>query len=512
MLSIWRSPLRMLAAMAVGVALASGPAAAQQTGGPYARSGSWVLLGQKSVGFGVDRDVIEVGRAEGRFRSLKLIVRGADIFLVDLKVVYASGEADDLSVKRPIRAGTETEEFDLKGRARSIQRVEMVYRTRPGFEGRATVEVWAVQHAPPRQDAIPAGYTELDVRPVRLSDPVVRLPVGFKEGRHRVIRLRALDDQVFIRRLEIIYGNDQRSEIRINDALAPGEMTQNIDLEGDRRFVKEVIVHLRPQQGGRIARLQLLGDQVGASQAPPPPPPPTNGHGLNQVPQGWIMFGSQTVGFGVERDVIRVGGSVGVFDKIALRVHNNDVFVREIDVVFAGGETQKIAINAPIRAGMLTRPIDITGERRIREIHLIYQARPGFRGQAVVEVYGEYAQGWLGGGRRDWNGGWVLLGAQRASMLRSDSDIFSVGRRYGAFRSISFKAQGNDVRIRWVRVTYSGGEVEELPINIEVRNGGTSAPFPLAGRGDRHIESVQVNYRAELNLRGDATVELWGQH
>ena len=34
----------------------------------------------------------------------------------------------------------------------------------PGFEGRATVEVWAVQHTSNRQDVLPPGYVELDVQ------------------------------------------------------------------------------------------------------------------------------------------------------------------------------------------------------------------------------------------------------------------------------------------------------------------------------------------------------------
>ena len=57
----------------------------------------WGKLGEQTVGFGVDRDTIQVGREEGRFRAIKLIVKRNDVFLVDLKVTYRNGEADELA-------------------------------------------------------------------------------------------------------------------------------------------------------------------------------------------------------------------------------------------------------------------------------------------------------------------------------------------------------------------------------------------------------------------------------
>jgi hypothetical protein len=42
-------------------------------------------------------------------------------------------------VREEIRAGGQTRPIDLRGRARTIDRVEMVYRAEPNFRGRATV-------------------------------------------------------------------------------------------------------------------------------------------------------------------------------------------------------------------------------------------------------------------------------------------------------------------------------------------------------------------------------------
>jgi hypothetical protein len=105
----------------------------------------WQELGCQSVGFFGDRDVITVGRREGRFKAIKLNVSGNSVYMRDLKVVYANGDPDDLQVRSEIREGGETRPLDLKGFGRSIDRVEMVYRAKPNFRGKAKVCVSGLQ-------------------------------------------------------------------------------------------------------------------------------------------------------------------------------------------------------------------------------------------------------------------------------------------------------------------------------------------------------------------------------
>ncbi|HRD74623.1 MAG TPA: hypothetical protein PK264_01595 [Hyphomicrobiaceae bacterium] len=477
------------------------------------------MLGEKEVGFGVDRDVIEVGRSEGRFKALKLIVRKSDVFLIDLKVTYGNGQQEDLAVNQLIRAGTETPMLDLKGEARAIQRIDMVYRSRPGYAGRAVVEVWGLQHVRVK-DRVPPGYAELDVQTFDVRKDEIRMPVGWKEGAYKAIRLRALDEPLFIRRVQIRYENGYTEDMRVRQAIAPGEMTSEIDLAGERAtHIREVIVSLRPQPSARgNATLQLLGDSnrrfaipPGYGAPPPPPPRPSYGPALSAVPRGWVLFGTQTVGFKAERDTIAVGREVGRFDKIAFRVSGNDILMRDIEIVFGNGETQRFPINAEIRANSMTPALDIGGTRFIREINMTYQAKPNFKGRATVEVFGEYAASWVSGDAKKHNDGWVLLGSQRAAMLKNDVDTFQVGRQWGTFRAIRVTAKGHAVRVNWLRVTYANGETEELPVNRELRGGETSSPIDLRGR-ERVIESIAINYRSRLNLGGEAVVEIWGLH
>ncbi|HJU32238.1 MAG TPA: hypothetical protein VJ740_12315 [Hyphomicrobiaceae bacterium] len=86
-----------------------------------------------------DKDVIRVGRSEGRFKAIRLKVSGNKVHMMDLKVIYANGAPDDIPVREEIRAGGQTRALDLKGERRAISRVEMVYRSQPNFKGQATV-------------------------------------------------------------------------------------------------------------------------------------------------------------------------------------------------------------------------------------------------------------------------------------------------------------------------------------------------------------------------------------
>ncbi len=102
--------------------------------------GRWDQLGCQKVGFLVDRDVIRVGRREGKFKALRLNVSGNDVFINDLKVVYGNGAPDDIPVRAQIRQGGQSGLLDLKGHGeRAINRVELTYRAKPNFKGSATV-------------------------------------------------------------------------------------------------------------------------------------------------------------------------------------------------------------------------------------------------------------------------------------------------------------------------------------------------------------------------------------
>src|SRR5271167_2192993 len=107
-------------------------------------AGDWVRLGDRSVGFINDHDTIHVGRQDGRFKRLKLIVRRNDIKLNSIKVFFANGEVEDMPFDRMIHDVGDAV-IDLPRGAhegRAIRDVELHYHSRPDFRGEALAELW----------------------------------------------------------------------------------------------------------------------------------------------------------------------------------------------------------------------------------------------------------------------------------------------------------------------------------------------------------------------------------
>ena len=101
--------------------------------------GEWVELGCKEVSFRVDRDVLPVGRQEGRFYAIRLYARGGAVEMLNLRVIYANGDPDNIAVRHILDRGERTRHLDLQGRARSIRNIEMVYRALPNRRDREPV-------------------------------------------------------------------------------------------------------------------------------------------------------------------------------------------------------------------------------------------------------------------------------------------------------------------------------------------------------------------------------------
>jgi hypothetical protein len=483
------------------------------------QDGAWVKLGEQTVSLGQDFDVVAVGRREGRFKAIKLVVRGNDVFMEDLKVTYGNGQSEDLVVRKRIPVNSESTAIDLQGEARFIEKIEMAYRARPGG-GRATVEVYGLPQIDGQQrDDQTAGWREIDAQRVNLSANRVEMPVGREEGRHARIRLRALEEPLFVRKVTVVYGRGGTQELSFRGALEPGESSPPLDLDGDRaRTISQVVVELRPQTRNRgIATLQLYGDNAGGTSYRPPVDDyavARGGQVYNDIPKGWVLFGNKAADFTADRDVIVVGRQFGRFDKVAIRVRDNDVFIRDIRFVYGNGESDVAEIRQVIPANTRTREIQLKGDRFLERIELSYQSRQGGARRAQVEVYGAFANNWLGeqGEGQKYNQGWVLLGSQRATMFKTDTDSFAVGQQHGTFKKIQLTARRNKVDITGLKITYGNGETEDVPISGTLVEGGSSAVYDLArGRG-RHIESIQLRYQSRLSLRGDGLVEVWGQH
>jgi hypothetical protein len=93
----------------------------------------WERLGCERVGNRTDYDEIRVGRKEGRFSAIRLEAKGNSVSILDLKVVYANGAPDDISVRSEINENDSTRPLDLRGRDRAIRSIQIV--SKKDFKG-----------------------------------------------------------------------------------------------------------------------------------------------------------------------------------------------------------------------------------------------------------------------------------------------------------------------------------------------------------------------------------------
>ena len=102
----------------------------------------WDKLGERWVTGAVDRDVIRVGRTDGRFRKIMLKVEHSALELFDIVIVFGDGSKYSPATRLVFGKDTTSRVIDLPGGARFIRYVEFKYGNLPGG-GRAQIELWA---------------------------------------------------------------------------------------------------------------------------------------------------------------------------------------------------------------------------------------------------------------------------------------------------------------------------------------------------------------------------------
>jgi hypothetical protein len=130
---------RLLLPSLVGLSLVLAVAA----GAAQRRAGDWETLGRREVDFRSDRDRIEVGRSEGRFRELRVAVKGAPLAMENMVVTFADGTTFRPNALHRFDEKTSSHVINLPGDRRTVRRVEFVYRSTTRREGKATVFLYA---------------------------------------------------------------------------------------------------------------------------------------------------------------------------------------------------------------------------------------------------------------------------------------------------------------------------------------------------------------------------------
>ncbi|MBP9086569.1 MAG: hypothetical protein KBG15_10660 [Kofleriaceae bacterium] len=108
---------------------------------PVWNANGWVMLGESIVNGSRDKDKIMVGRDDGKFRQLTVVVLDSDLEMLDMQVKMGKGQPFAPDVRQFFRENTRTRVIDLPGDDRVIKWIEFRYRNLAGG-GRARVQVW----------------------------------------------------------------------------------------------------------------------------------------------------------------------------------------------------------------------------------------------------------------------------------------------------------------------------------------------------------------------------------
>jgi hypothetical protein len=369
--------------------------------------------------------------------------------------------------------------------------------------------------------------TKIDVR---YSDGTT-----FTEDRGKLIRLDTRDV-----RTRVIGPNNGNGPEKFIDEIvmyyktAPGEPHQ----------AAVRIVGVTSNSGARAIRSGVQsvsarpGDTASSGNvaASPTAPVPASAAPGTVTAGGDVLFGVQDVGFGVDRDVIKVGREFGKFDKIRLRVLENEIFIQEMRIVYSDGEPDVLAVAANVPANSRTKWFTLKGDRFIKEIQLVYKSRPSFKGLARVEVYGEFAEGWyqrpsvasaasniVSEGeafKHSANRGWLYLGGQQPKFfsvslkkgIGFETDVISVARNWG-FNRLRLDVRDRAIQLNKLTVVYHDDTTDTIPVSQKIDGGSSFGPVDLKRKP---IREIQVSYRSRVfdknaTSKAQAFVEFWAQ-
>lgn len=252
--------LALAAAVAVLVPLAGAEAQRGRDDWRPDNRADWELLGTAQIGTRLERDVIEVGRREGRFQSIGFTVSGGDARIEELKIVYGGNESEVLKVREVFKAGTRSRPIEMAGRGGSfIQRIEISYRA----FGPVKIDFYGEKRRAP-------AWAELGCHRVGFLETKDVIRVGRREGAFRALKLTVEDSTLRLNRMRVVFGDRSVQTFDVRSAIPAGSETRSIELDGRRRTIERVELDYIPtislKKGPRVC---VLAQESGGRGAAP---------------------------------------------------------------------------------------------------------------------------------------------------------------------------------------------------------------------------------------------------
>jgi hypothetical protein len=350
----------------------------------------WSLLGEQTVQGKRDRDVITVGKYEGKFDQLQLVVLDSDIDLKDITVQFSNGEKWSPALKHSFRQGQRSRVIDLPGNNRTIAKIELVYANTPGG-GRAKVAVYGrdKKAGPVRPDPRPMapaaafdakGWTLLGEQWVDGRRDKDTLKVSKYADKFDQLTLVVTESDLELKNLVVKFGDGAKDKWspNVKHVFKEGQRSRVIDLPGQDRIIRRIDLTYANIPGGGRAKVAIYAKNTGRQPVEIKPVVWEN--------RGWTFLGKDTVDGWRDHDRITVKDGKP-YTEVMFVVGGSDVELRNVTITLGNNEKYQLPTNVVFKEGTRTSPIDIPGKlRRIRSIDFAYANLPG-GGRATVEVW-----------------------------------------------------------------------------------------------------------------------------
>jgi hypothetical protein len=232
----------------------------------------WTLLGETTVDGHSDADVIHIGKQEGRFSKLMLVVENSDLEMIDMDIEFGNGRHESPAVRQFFRENSRTRAIDLPGEGRFIKNVTFHYRNLPGG-GRARVALYGKEGeaamgggghpAGPvlKANFDPSGWVLLGERTVEGKGDFDQIKVGKVEGKFTKLMVVVEDSELEMHDMEITFGNGKKEKPAVKQFFRENDRTRAIDLPGNKRFIKNIKFWYSNLPGGGKARVAVYGKE-----------------------------------------------------------------------------------------------------------------------------------------------------------------------------------------------------------------------------------------------------------
>lgn len=102
---------------------------------------------------------------------------------------------------------------------------------------------------------------------------------------------------------------------------------------------------------------------------------------------------------------------------------------------------------------------------------------------------------------------WLPAGSRVVNGL-VDVDRINVGPIHNKADKIRLKVRGNSLMIYDLKIRYTNGSVQDVPVRLLIPQGGTTRIIDLAGT-NRNIKNITFTYGKFPNGKGKTYVDLW---